>query len=49
MKALSTRRHDPAGASHPFDVERDGFVMAEGAGVVVLKTEQHARVQGVRP
>ncbi|MFY1623561.1 beta-ketoacyl-[acyl-carrier-protein] synthase family protein [Micromonospora sp. WMMD735] len=49
MKALSTRRHDPAGASRPFDVERDGFVMAEGAGVVVLETEQHAHGRGVRP
>ncbi|MFD7905660.1 beta-ketoacyl-[acyl-carrier-protein] synthase family protein [Kitasatospora sp. NPDC059722] len=49
LGALSRRRHDPAGASRPFDADRDGFVLAEGAGVLVLERLGHARARGVRP
>jgi 3-oxoacyl-[acyl-carrier-protein] synthase II len=48
MKALSTRNDDPAGASRPYDVTRDGFVLSEGAGVVVLESAEHARARGAR-
>ena len=48
-KALSTRNHDPQGASRPFDAARDGFVMAEGAGVMVLESQESVRRRGVRP
>jgi 3-oxoacyl-[acyl-carrier-protein] synthase II len=46
MKALSTRNEEPAQASRPFDRGRDGFVLAEGAGVIVLETLDHARARG---
>jgi 3-oxoacyl-[acyl-carrier-protein] synthase II len=46
MKALSTRNAEPARASRPFDKDRDGFVMAEGAAAVILESEEHARRRG---
>jgi 3-oxoacyl-[acyl-carrier-protein] synthase II len=48
MKALSTRNDDPATASRPFDLDRDGFVMGEGAGCMILETEEHALNRGAK-
>ena len=48
LRALSTRNDDPEGASRPWDVDRDGFVLGDGAGVIVIEEYQFARARGAR-
>lgn len=48
MHALSTRNEDPATASRPFDLDRDGFVAGEGSGTIILETLEHAKARGAK-
>ena len=49
MKALSTRNNEPERASRPFDAQRDGFVVGEGSGILILETLEHAEKRGAQP
>ncbi len=49
MRAMSTRNDDPAGASRPFDKDRDGFVFGEAGALMVIETEEHAKARGAKP
>ena len=49
LRTLSTRNDEPERASRPFDTDRDGFVLGEGAGILILEREAHARARGVKP
>lgn len=49
MRAMSTRNDDPAGASRPFDKDRDGFVFGEAGCMMIIETEEHARARGAKP
>jgi 3-oxoacyl-[acyl-carrier-protein] synthase II len=48
MKALSTRNNDPARASRPYDADRDGFVLGEGGGILILEEYEHAKARGAK-
>ena len=48
MKAMSTRNDEPARASRPWDAERDGFVLGDGAGILILEEYEHAKARGAR-
>jgi 3-oxoacyl-[acyl-carrier-protein] synthase II len=48
MHAMSTRNDDPATASRPYDVDRDGFVVGEGAGAIILEEYEHAKARGAK-
>lgn len=49
MRAMSTRNEDPAGASRPFDKDRDGFVFGEAGVLMIIETEEHAKARGAKP
>ncbi|WP_067828074.1 KasA/KasB family beta-ketoacyl-ACP synthase [Nocardia inohanensis] len=48
MRAMSTRNHDPKGASRPFDADRDGFVFGEAGALMIIETEAHAKARGAK-
>src|SRR5690606_25896472 len=48
MKAMSTRNDEPTKASRPWDRDRDGFVLGDGAGILILEEYEHARARGAR-